>query len=140
MNYIINIEPKPQSRPRFTRNGHAYEVREMKQWKDSVRYDLFARKTDRIEQGAIYIGLVFYIYPPQRVSKAKQKHPLTNNQLEKIFVDKKSDLDNYVKAILDASNGILYKDDGQIAILSSQKLYSYQPRIDLTIEKLENLA
>lgn len=140
MNYIINIEPKPQSRPRFTRYGKPYEKRDMKNWKDSIRYDLFARKPERIETGAIYVGMVFYIYPPQYVSKIKQKHPLTNQQLEKIFVDKKSDLDNYIKAILDASNGILYKDDGQIASLTGQKFYSYQPRIELVIERMEDIA
>ena len=55
---------------------------------------------------------------------------------ERIFVDKRPDLDNYLKAVMDASNGILYKDDGQIAVIACQKLYSLHPRIEIEIERL----
>lgn len=134
---MLNIAPKPQSRPRFTKRGFAYEEKGMKQWKENIRYELYARQLKRIEQGALYVGLNFYIYPPKYICKSNTKHPLENRQLEQIFVEKKPDLDNYIKAVLDASNGILYKDDGQIVALSSQKMYSYHPRIEIEIKKME---
>ena len=56
---------------------------------------------------------------------------------ETIYVDKRPDIDNYIKAILDCSNEILFKDDGQVAALSSQKLYSLNPRIEIEITSLE---
>lgn len=83
--------------------------------------------------------MTFYIYPPQRISKIKTKRPRTNDELEKIYVDTRPDLDNYVKALLDASDKILFRDDGQIAALSSQKLYSLDPRIEIEIHKLEEI-
>lgn len=55
-----------------------------------------------------------------------------------MFVDKRPDLDNYIKALLDASNGILFKDDGQVAAMSAQKLYSLDPRIEIEIYELED--
>ena len=52
-------------------------------------------------------------------------------------VYKRPDIDNYIKAILDCSNEILFKDDGQVAAVSSQKLYSLDPRIEIEIYELE---
>lgn len=137
MKYTLDIAPKPQSRPRFTRQGRAYELAEMKRWKQELAMLLAMRKPKRIEKGAIYVAVTFYIRPPQTISKVKTKHPVSNEELEKIYVDKKPDIDNYVKAVLDASNGLLFKDDGQIAALTTQKLYSLNPRIELEITKLE---
>lgn len=134
--YILHIEPKAQSRPRFTRQGRVYEQKDMTNWKKSVARTLRLRNPKTIEKGAISISLTFYIYPPQSISKIKTKRPRTNEELEKMFVNKRPDLDNYVKAILDASNNILFKDDGQIAAVSSQKLYSLDPRIEIEIHKL----
>lgn len=136
MKYVLNIAPKPQSRPRFG-NGRAYEETSMKQWKKHAAYLMKSKRPKKIEKGAIYLGLTFYIYPPKRISKIDNKKPLPNEIIETIYVDKKPDLDNYVKAIQDAANDILYKDDGQIAVSSTQKFYSLNPRIEIEIETLE---
>ena len=137
MKYTLDITPKPQSRPRFTRQGRAYELAEMKRWKQELAMLLAMRNPKRIEKGAIHVSVTFYIRPPQTISKIKTKRPVANESLEKIYVDKKPDIDNYIKAVLDASNGLLFKDDGQIAALTTQKLYSLNPRIELEITKLE---
>ena len=131
MKIKLDIEPKPQSRPRFTRNGRAYELKDMTAWKKQVAYLLKSKKVRKIESGPVYIGLKFYLYPPLRVSKLKNKNPVPNEVLETYYVDKKPDADNLAKAILDASNGILFKDDGQISIMSIEKLYSLNPRIEI---------
>lgn len=135
--YILQIEPKPQSRPRFTRNGRTYELKEMTDWKRAFSQSLRSNRPKMIEKGPVTLLVTFYVFPPQSISKIKTKHPRTNEELERIFVSKKGDIDNYSKAVLDAANGILYKDDGQISVLSAQKLYSLNPRIELEIEKLE---
>lgn len=135
--YVIPMAPKPQSRPRFTRNGRAYELKEMTDWKRAVALHLRGKQPRLIAKGPIMMSMTFYVYPPQTVSKAKTKRPLENRELEKIFVDKRPDTDNYVKALLDASDGILFKDDGQIAAMTAQKLYSLNPRIEIVIEEIE---
>lgn len=135
--YTLHIEPKPQSRPRFTKNGRAYELKGMTDWKRNVAHTLRIKQPKIILNGPIFVAMTFYIYPPQSISKIKTKCPRTNEELEKTFVDKRPDIDNYVKALLDASNDILFKDDGQIAVMSVQKLYSLDPRIEILIDKLE---
>ena len=41
-----------------------------------------------------------------------------------------------VQAVTDAVNGIMYKDDGQIAVNISRKLYSWNPRTEIEIQPL----
>ena len=132
--YTLHLEPKPQSRPRFGRN-RAYEDGEMTQWKRNCVSQLRLLNPKIIEKGAIFVSMTFYIYPPKRIAEVKKKR--LELESEAIYVDKRPDIDNYIKAVLDCSNEILFKDDGQVAALSSQKLYSLNPRIEIEITSLE---
>ena len=135
--YVLNIEPKPQSRPRFSSKSGAYEKSDMKQWKRMFGLLLMQQKAKIVEKGSIFVAMTFYIHPPQVISKIKTKRPRSNLELETMYVQKKPDIDNYIKAVLDASNGMLFKDDGQVAELSAKKMYSLQPRIEIEIKTLE---
>ncbi|WP_303220389.1 RusA family crossover junction endodeoxyribonuclease [Enterococcus asini] len=133
MRYVLDIEPKPQSRPRFGKK-RAYEDRGMLAWKRRFMYLLKAKSPAMIEKGPIAVLLTFYVYPPQYLAKSKGRAEALRN--EEIYVDKRPDLDNYTKAVWDCSNGILFKDDGQIAVDGNQKLYSFNPRVELEIFEL----
>lgn len=140
MKITLNIEPKPQARPRFARRGNfttAYEDKEMKAWKNKCRFliaKLYAGQSAL--EGALKTKVRFYIKPPQYISKVKKnKQSLTD---ETIPVSKKADLDNYIKALFDSANGILYKDDGQIAEIYAVKVYSTSPRIEFEIEVIDH--
>lgn len=133
MRYVLDIEPKPQSRPRFGKK-RAYEERDMLAWKRRFMYLLKAKRPAMIEKGPIAVLLTFYVYPPQYLAKSKGRAEALRN--EEIYVDKRPDLDNYTKAVWDCSNGILFKDDGQIAVDGNQKLYSLNPRIEIEIFEL----
>lgn len=133
---IIPIAPKPQSRPRFRRNGGGkpYEKSDMTSYKNAVSYSIKLTKPSKIEKGPIAVIIHFYIYPPGYLLKAKRKADDLKN--ERIYCDKKPDIDNYEKAVLDACTGILFKDDGQIAVSVTQKIYSLNPRTELEVIKL----
>jgi len=45
----------------------------------------------------------------------------------------KPDLDNLVKSILDAMNGIVWVDDAQVFSLSARKIYSEEPSIRMSV-------
>lgn len=48
----------------------------------------------------------------------------------------KPDIDNFLKAIMDAGNGVLWKDDSQIVFLTASiQRDSDRPRTELTIEE-----
>lgn len=133
--YTLYLEPKPQSRPRLGRNG-TYEDAKMKQWKRNCESQLRLLNPRIINKGSIFVSLVFYIYPPKRIAEVKKRR--SELESESIYVDKRPDIDNYIKAVLDCSNELLFKDDGQVAALSAQKLYSLNPRIEIEITKLED--
>ena len=108
MKLILNIEPKPQSRPRFARRGKytkVYEEKEMEIWRSHCRF------------------LV-----------ANQYQALAD---ETMPVDKKPDIDNYEKALYDSMSEIVFKDDGQIALHDVGKFYSLDPRIEVEIEEVK---
>ena len=43
------------------------------------------------------------------------------------------DLDNLMKTYCDAMSGIVFEDDKQIVIVTAFKVYSYEPRTDITV-------
>ena len=137
MRIILPIEPKPQSRPRFARRGNyvqTYEDRAMKEYKNQVKNYLRKSRAKLIEKGPVFAHVMFYIHPPKSALSNKQKR--LEVELERKYCDKKSDLDNYLKAILDASNKILFSDDGQVAKIITEKKYSYNPRIEIEIYEI----
>lgn len=50
---------------------------------------------------------------------------------------KKPDIDNIVKGIMDSLNGVIYHDDKQVIQLVAFKAYAEKPRVEVTVEELE---
>lgn len=48
---------------------------------------------------------------------------------------KKPDMDNIVKVVADALNGVAYNDDTQIVLVSAKKAYSAIEGLDVTVEE-----
>jgi len=65
-------------------------------------------------------------------SKTKKEDAITS----KTRPTKKPDLSNVIKAIEDACNGIVYKDDSAIVHLIATKAWSNEPRVEVQIEML----
>ncbi|MEI4342446.1 RusA family crossover junction endodeoxyribonuclease [Streptococcus suis] len=139
MKLVLNIEPKPQSRPRFARRGSfttTYEDKGMKSWRERCRLliaNLYMGQP--ILEGALRAKVRFFIKPPQYISKVKKNHQALID--ETIPVGKKPDVDNYEKALYDSMSGIVFKDDGQIALHDVGKFYSLKPRIEVEVEVME---
>ncbi|ABD48938.1 putative RusA holliday junction resolvase [Streptococcus phage M102AD] len=135
---VINLEPKAQSRPRFARCGRgvvAYEKKEMRVWRAKCSELIEeAFRAEELMEGPLKIDVTFYILPPKYISsKKKLKEKL---EAEEIFCDKKPDVDNYLKALLDSMTGVIFKDDGQVVECRARKLYSLKPRIEFSIKEI----
>lgn len=105
----------------------------------TVRYEstvaLFARQAmgDRnLCDCAVALSLVLHMPIPASWSKKKQAMAL----LGQVWPTTKPDCSNVLKAIEDAMNSIVYRDDSQIVVLSVRKVYSDHPRADVTVEAL----
>lgn len=91
----------------------------------------------RVEQltGEIEAEIKAYYAIPKSMTKK-------NRQLieeGKLHPTKKPDLDNVAKIILDALNGIAYKDDSQVVRLHIEKEYADddKPRVEVILRELE---
>mgnify|MGYP000280360292 FL=1 len=139
MKLILNIEPKPQSRPRFARRGNfttTYEDKDMKSWRNQCQLLISNQYMGQPAlEGALKARVRFYIKPPQYISKIKRNQQALVDEI--IPVGKKPDIDNYEKALYDSMSGIVFQDDGQIALHDVGKFYSLNPRIEVEIEVME---
>ena len=151
MKLVLNIEPKPQSRPKATRRGrHAgiYEVPAMMKWRHKCTELVKATYSGPYFDSAIKVDMTFYIQAPKKMaeppkprSRPKKIQEYDDFINERIFVDKKPDLDNLEKAVYDSISKaeIVWKDDNIIVEHTTRKKYSPRPRIELEIEVLDEL-
>ncbi|MES2320151.1 MAG: RusA family crossover junction endodeoxyribonuclease [Pseudomonadota bacterium] len=58
----------------------------------------------------------------------------------KVRATKKPDIDNVVKSILDASNGIVWIDDAQVVVITVRKLYHAEPCVVIAVRPVEGEA
>lgn len=112
LDLIIEMAPVAKGRPRFAR-GIAYTPKATKDAEKRIRdaaKDAF--KSDPYD-GAVDVAVMFYLERPK--SKSRKKHPLHLGR---------PDVDNFAKLVLDALNGIVWVDDGQVVNLFCAKRYA----------------
>lgn len=137
LDYIVTGTPKPQSRPRFFRNkaGYMGTFSPKTDWFNIVYAETLKQKqemlNDRKLNGAIRLRILFYMPIPSSFSNKKRI------ELENMPVTKKPDIDNLIKAVMDAINYTnLWEDDSHIVKIESEKLYSKEPRCQIQIEEV----
>ena len=139
LKFEVPGSPIGQGRPKFsTINGHAkaYDPEKSRNYKAYVK--LLATQAMR-EQGFTMIDgpccldiMAFFEVPKSKSKKFKERALLG---LER--PTKKPDIDNIVKALQDALNGLAYKDDSSIVYLSVAKCYSEIPRVEVILREIE---
>ena len=150
MKFEIPIEPKPQSRPRASVRGrHAtvYEDGKMSDWRKKCTELVIQLYDGPYFDGPIKVDMTFYMSAPKSISeppkpKSKTKKVLQYDDFinERIFVDKKPDLDNLEKAVYDSISKaeVVWTDDNIIVEHTTRKLYSPNPRIEVNIYYYDN--
>ena len=85
-----------------------------------------------LEQGIpVSIRVVAKFLPPKSVSKKNRAEMLCGS----IKPLKKPDMDNIVKVVADALNGVAYHDDTQIVSVSAKKIYAASEGLDVIVEE-----
>lgn len=99
----------------------------------ATRY-MEAAGEQRFSDGAYIKARIQAFYEiPKSSSKVKKTAMLSGELLP----TKKPDIDNIVKAVLDALNEVAYRDDTQVVELQVRKQYSERPRLEICLEELE---
>ena len=81
---------------------------------------------------AVRLGLVIRCPVPASWSRKKQQEALSGVRRP----TGKPDVDNVEKAVCDALNGIVWRDDALVCEVAKIKRYSERPGIDVTVETL----
>jgi len=114
MIFFIETKPLPAPRPRFSKYG-TYNKKEYTQYKQKIAW-MYKTKGGSLYDGIVNIKIDFFFMVPKSWSKKKKEY--MREYLPK------ADVDNLAKAVLDALNGVAYKDDKQVQSLFARKQYS----------------
>ena len=136
ISFVISGEMRGKQRPRVTRRGHVYtptETREAEAVIAKLAAEAMAGRPPI--QCAVGLCIIIDTEPPRSASKAARERMLSGEE----HPTKKPDLDNVVKLISDAMNGIVYVDDKQVVGLFVQKGYAKVARTVVTVQPLAEL-
>lgn len=133
-----DIEVLPYARPRKGRNGF-YNPRDKykRELTKMFKADLEEFGEEFPVQGEVILEMEFGLKPPESIKKSKLKLELTKLGILHPVV--RPDVDNYIKPIMDAMNGVLYEDDGQVFRICASKVYTEEnPSLNLNIKYRKN--
>jgi Holliday junction resolvase RusA-like endonuclease len=111
---FFSIRPRSKARPRITRSGYAYTPKATKQYEAEIAE---AYKGPFFEEGLLSMKLRFTKDGTEMMLERLSPNPKVKQPESKLT----GDIDNYAKSVLDALNGVAYKDDKQIVVLYLEK-------------------
>lgn len=135
MRYRFEIHEKAvgKERPRYSAKTHRmYTPTRTSTFEEKVKVAFLSKYNIQTELSEKPFRAVINVcYKPSKsLSKKKQQDLLYRE------CTKRPDCDNIAKAILDALNGLAYKDDKQITYLSIEKLYGEENKIEVDLEEI----
>lgn len=133
---IVPGKPVAKGRPRLTTiNGHARAFTPDR----TVRYENLvatagagAMNGAAPLEGALAVTLTAYFQLPKGASKARRVVAAEGRDWHTC----RPDGDNIIKAACDALNGIVWRDDAQVASVQIVKLYQETPRLEIEVRHL----
>lgn len=120
--FTIPGNPKGKARPRVNTNTRrAYTPEKTKQYEKTVQYSYLSAHPagQRFHIGPCSVEIMACFAVPTSWSRKKQEMAL----MGLLEPEVKPDCDNIAKAVLDALNGLAYKDDSQVTKLAVKKCY-----------------
>ena len=130
ISHQFDINPVPAARPRVSR-WSTYYPKKYTQFKKDMEALTGELDTTPCEN-LVCVSLEFLIKIPKSWSKKKRLAG------ENTYCNNNSDIDNYIKAILDSLNGVYFIDDRQVVEVFAIKKYSNEPRILFKMMEMNN--
>lgn len=119
--FIVPGQPIPKGRPRVTRFS-TYTPKRTQQFEASIRRAWEDAGAVRFPDGEPLFLCVYARFPiPKRTPKRDAP-----GMVGTPYLKDHGDIDNIVKAVMDALNGHAYADDAVIYAVSANKLYNEQ--------------
>ena len=130
----LTIPGKPvgKGRPRMTRAGHVYTPAKTENYEAYVKALWVQEHGNEVAfpDEAVVLSVSVSMATPKSTSKRKREAMLDGE----IMPTKKPDLDNILKIVADALNGLAYTDDKQIVGVTMIKGYSEHDGVDVMVQ------
>ena len=135
VNFMVEGTPVPKGRPRFARRGKFVSTYSPK---TTVDYETKVAEAAQLAMGSSEpletpVGAYIYITLPIPASYSKKRKQECLSGQER--PTKKSDIDNYCKAIFDGMGGIVFLNDSQIVSLHSTKVYGTIGMVEVMVKE-----
>jgi len=133
--FMVEGTPIPKGRPRFARRGKFVSTYSPK---TTVDYESKVSESAKLAMGASEpletpVGAYIYITLPVPASYSKKRTQACLSGQER--PTKKSDIDNYCKAIFDGMNGIVFVDDSLVVSLHATKVYGTVGMVEVMVKE-----
>lgn len=124
---------KGKGRPRVNSyTGMIYTPTTTKDYESLIeQYFILKYPKYKTLEGRLAVNIIATFNIPKSTKKSDREKMIQNE----ISPNKKPDIDNIVKIILDAMNKFAFKDDTQITKLSVEKIYGEEEKVHIEIEE-----
>lgn len=109
---FVAMEPAGKLRPRITRQGHAYTPSATVRAEQRIQQQVSEQYQALPQDGPLQVAITVWLTKPKSKPKKKPCRP-----------SGRPDVDNYAKLVMDALNGILWRDDSLVCRLFAEKVY-----------------
>lgn len=130
ISFTVLGKPQGKARPRFRGCGRKpYTPKRTSEYEELVRASYLARYRSVMLSGEITAEITAYFLVPKSASKSKITAMLSG----KVNPTSRPDVDNIIKAVLDALNGYAYKDDSAVVNVTAIKKYAEHPYVAVVL-------
>lgn len=131
--FIVPGVPVGKGRPKFARQGafvRAYTPEKTVGYENLVKLVAAGAMAGRCPMpGPADVSIALYVTPPASWSQKKQREALLGH----VMPTSKPDMDNVIKGLFDAMNGIVWEDDKQVVSLRVWKRYADTARASVDV-------
>ena len=132
--FFVPGEPTAKGRPRMARNGRVYTPEKTAHAESLAKMAAStAMGQNPPLEGPLSLQMVARFGVPGSWSGARKERALAGEEMP----TKRPDVDNLIKLVADAMNGIVYGDDAQIVLMSAAKVYAPQAGTEITVETIK---
>lgn len=121
VHFIIPGRPVGKGRPRFTKNGNCWTPGKTVAYEREIKLAYWSTYGHRKYESDKALAVDIVLYYPRPKNMAKYKRLMAQKGMLRPTV--KPDVDNVIKTILDALNGVAFEDDRQIVQVECEKWY-----------------
>lgn len=128
MRFTVDMLPRGWARSR-TRDGRHYTDADTLAAKTAIGFAFRAAYPGPMLTGPVAVGILA-VFPPPKSTPKRDAARVTSETLPKAT---RPDADNLCKLVLDALNGIAWRDDAQVHDLAVRKVFGLTPRLEVVL-------